>query len=166
MEISYHKISIFQRASAYDSREIPGVGCEMKWKRRMVGTVLLAGTLLSGCSIEKIEKERVERLSFEIVEEEDIPEELGRLIQKEKEPFRMTYADAGSLYIARGYGKQETDGYEIEVVDLYETENAIVLQSMLKGPEPDEKIEETPTYPYIVVRMAYNSKYVLMEEGG
>ena len=45
-----------------------------------------------------------------------IPEELKEKIDGEKEkPFRLTYEDKGTLYIARGYGKKQTTGYSVKV---------------------------------------------------
>lgn len=134
----------------------------MRWGRGVI--CILCLVWLPGCSAAKLNTEKLRDVEYEQLEETDIPEEMKEPIQERKEEaFLLTYADRGSLYIARGYGKQETDGYEIQVTELYESENAIVLQTTLLGPEPDENITETPTYPYIVVRMEYSDKYVMTE---
>ena len=65
------------------------------------------------------------------------------------------------LNIAEGYGKQETSGYSIEVAEIYETENAIYVQTDLIGPSNDEKIVERPTYPYIVLKTESIDKNVV-----
>lgn len=121
-------------------------------------------TCLTGCSIRSVSTEKVKDLSYELVEEPDIPEEMREPIsRRQKEPFLLTYADNGRLYIARGYGEQETDGYEIQVLALYESENAIVLKTAFLGPEPDAEVSEEPACPYIVVQTEYSNKYVMTE---
>lgn len=83
--------------------------------------------------------------------------------EKEKEPFKLTYADKGELYIAEGYGEQSTSGYSIEVKDCFETENAIYIHTNLMGPAKDEKIVETKSYPYIVIKMEFIDKNVVFQ---
>lgn len=120
--------------------------------------------VLAGCSVRTIETKKTGELEYEQVEEQEIPEEMkGPIEERQKEPFFLTYADKGRLYIARGYGKQKTNGYKIQVSDFYESENAIVLKTTFLGPEPGENIEETPTYPYIVIRTEYSDKDVVIE---
>lgn len=120
--------------------------------------------LFAGCTVEKISTEKLRDIEFTVVPKKDIPEELEEMIdEKEEEPFKLTYADEGSLYIAQGYGKQPTSGYSIEVKELYETENAIYVHTNLIGPAKDEKILERATYPYIVVRVEFVDKNVVFE---
>lgn len=133
---------------------------------RLKGVILcvLCMILSVGCSVQKVTADNTEERSYETVMEEDIPEEMKDPIQERKdEPFLLTYADQGWLYIAKGYGKQETDGYEIQVESFGESENAIVLKTIFLGPEPDEKIQEVPTFPYVVIRTKYSNKYVMAE---
>ena len=52
----------------------------------------------------------------------------------------MTYSDEEKLYIVTGYGPQETGGYSIQVKELYLTENAIVFDTELSGPEKGETV--------------------------
>jgi hypothetical protein len=120
--------------------------------------------LFAGCTVEKISTEKLRDIEFTVVPKKDIPEELEEMIdEKEEEPFKLTYADEGSLYIAQGYGKQPTSGYSIEVKELYETENAIYVHTNLIGPAKDEKILERATYPYIVVRVEFVDKNVVFK---
>ncbi len=119
---------------------------------------------LGGCSVKKVSQEKIRDIDFTVPEEKFIPEELMKMIEeKEKEVFQMTYADKGELYIAKGYGKQETSGYSIGVKECYETENAVYIHTNLIGPAKEEKIVETATYPYIVVKMEYIDKNVVFE---
>ncbi len=120
--------------------------------------------LAVGCSAEKISTEKLRDVPFTVVDDDQIPEELEELIdEKEEQPFKLTYADNGELYIAVGYGSQGTSGYSIEVKELYETKNAIYIHTNLIGPAKDEKIVERETTPYIVVKLEFVDKNVVFE---
>ena len=87
-----------------------------------------------------------------IVEEGKLPETLGQVIAEKKgEPFKLTYQDQENLYVCAGYGEQPTGGYSIAVEEFYLTENAIYFDTTLIGPGKEEKLTETPSYPYIVI---------------
>ena len=73
--------------------------------------------------------------------------------EKQKEPFQMTYATDGYLYIAKGYGTQGTSGYSIRVTEVYEAAEGIVFSSELLGPAKDEPVLQVETYPYVVVKL-------------
>lgn len=150
------------RISVYDSSEII-YGVVMK--KLILAILCMSMLCLSvGCTAEKISMEKLRDIEFTVVPEKDIPEELEEMIdEKDEEPFKLTYADDGALYIAVGYGEQPTSGYSIEVKELYETENAIYIHTNLIGPAKDEKILERPTYPYIVVKLEYIDKNVVFE---
>lgn len=133
-------------------------------KARGWGFLVLCVVLLAGCSVRNLELKKVRDLDYELVEEADIPEEMRETIEEHKSgAFSFTYADKGRLYIARGYGKQETDGYKIQVSEFYESENAVVFQTTFLGPEPEEGGGDEPSYPYIVVRTEYSGKDVVIE---
>ena len=147
---------------AYDSSEII-YGVVMK---KYILTILCMSILclFIGCSTEKISTEKLRDIEFTVVPNKDIPEELKTMIdEKGEEPFKLTYADDGTLYIAVGYGKQPTSGYSIKVTELYETENAIYIHTNLIGPAKDEKILERATHPYIVIRTEFIDKNVVFE---
>ena len=79
--------------------------------------------------------------------------ELAQIIEEKKnDSFRLTYTSGNELYIADGYGKQETGGYSITVPELYLTDNSIIVKTELKGPERSEPTGEEPSYPYMVLR--------------
>lgn len=134
---------------------------------KKVITILLALTLFVGtsaCSAEKLATEKIRDTPFTVVEEKNIPEELGEMIaEKRNTPLKLTYADQGELFIARGYGAQPTSGYSIEVKECFETENAIYVHTNLIGPSKEEKIVETETYPYIVIKMEFIDKNVVFQ---
>lgn len=120
--------------------------------------------LLSGCSIEKVKEEKLKDIEFTIVEEDEIPEELLATIEEKKgSEFKATFADKESLYIIRGYGKQQTGGYSISVNELYLTENAIYVKTNLIGPSGGETASEAESYPYVVVKMEFMDKSVVFE---
>ena len=99
-----------------------------------------------------------------VTEKQDIPEELEEMIAERKEEgFQLSYADQGELYLAVGYGTRPTSGYSIKVKALYETENAVYIQTELLGPSKEEKITEKQTYPYVVVKMEWIDKNIIFE---
>ena len=62
-----------------------------------------------------------------------------------------------------GYGTQQTNGYSISVEELYETRNAIYINTNLLGPAKGEAVSEVESYPYIVVKIDYLDKSVVFE---
>ena len=82
-----------------------------------------------------------------------MPAELKQIItEKTLQPFKLTFNDEQNLYIVVGYGPQSTGGYSIAVKELYLTENYIVLDTGLLGPEKGENPAPETSYPYIVVK--------------
>ena len=119
---------------------------------------------LCACSVEKLSTEKIRDIEFTVVEQEHIAEELKEMIaEKETIPMKLTYADKGELYIVEGYGEQNYSGYSIEVSECFETENAIYLHTNLIGPTKEEKVVETKTYPYIVIKMEFIDKNVVFQ---
>lgn len=123
---------------------------------------------LTGCG-QKEPKDalaKIKNLEFTVLSEDMIPEELQKAIQeKNGAPFKITYSDSGFLYIAIGYGTQETGGFSITVNDLYLTENAIYFDTTLLGPSPDSPLPagDTASYPYLVVKTEYIDEPVVFE---
>ncbi len=120
--------------------------------------------MLTGCSVEKEDMEKVRDLEFTVVGEADLPQELAQLIQEKKAaPFKLTYSNDQGLYIAVGYGEQPTGGYSIYVEELYLTENSLVIDTELEGPERGEQTGVEKSYPYIVIRTEYLEKPVIFQ---
>ena len=118
----------------------------------------------AGCKMVKVENVRVEELDYTVVTDRDIPEILKNLIQEQKtEPFELTYEFEGYLYVAKGYGKQESGGYSIRVNDLYLGKNAIYVEMDLVGPETMEEMAAGASYPYIVLKLEGRTEPVLFE---
>ena len=135
---------------------------------KMFLTVIAVTTLLSGCSFGTIEEQKTGDITYEIVKKEEIPEQLKEEIKEAgKKEMWISYADTGNegryLYIVRGYGRQETTGYSIEVNECYETEHTVVVRTTLLGPQKKEKTHKKKTYPYIVIKIPYTDKQIIYE---
>lgn len=134
--------------------------------KRWIGALCAMGLLLglAACSFQKNHTDKLKDLDFTVLKEEEIPEELKTVIDEKKtEPMKITYTDQGYLYIAAGYGKQDTSGYSITVNEFYETENTICIHTRLLGPKKDEKVSKKATYPYLVVKTEAIEKTVEFE---
>ncbi len=123
-------------------------------KRLLLLLLFVAATgLLSGCSLKKEGTEKTADLDFTIVAEQDIPKEFQSILEEKKQnPMTLTFLDQDGLYLAVGYGTQKTTGYSIGVEALYLTENGICLDTTLIGPAKGEKVTETESWPYIVIK--------------
>lgn len=131
--------------------------------RAMVMAVLLS-VVLAGCTFMSEERIKLKDLDFAVLSEEKIPEELSSIIEERKaEPFQLTYTDPDFLYICIGYGEQATGGYSIAVNELYLTDNAIYVNTELLGPEPSEKGNATPSFPFIIIRTELSDLPVIFE---
>lgn len=119
---------------------------------------------LTACSVEKDDLEKVRDLEFTVAGETDLPEELKSVIgEKKTVPFKLTYTDDRNLYIVVGYGEQETGGFSISVKELYLTENAIVADTELLGPQTAEQVGTEKSYPYIVIKTEYLEQPVIFQ---
>ena len=135
------------------------------WKTEVLFTTLFfAALLFAGCSVEQTNRTKISDLDYTIAAEADIPEELQNDIEEKKAAdFKMTYKDSEFLYIVRGYGEQETGGCSISVKELYLTENAIVADTELLGPESAEQAGTEKSYPYIVVKTEHLEEPVIFQ---
>ncbi|MCM1174953.1 MAG: protease complex subunit PrcB family protein [Blautia sp.] len=130
-------------------------------------SILLVCLLCAGvmaCGVKQDPMEKVKDLEFTVIAEDKLPDELLAMIEEKKaSPFKMTFQDQGFLYICVGYGQQETAGYSISVNELYETGNAVYIDTNLIGPGPEEKGKPTQTCPYIVVKTENVDKSVVFD---
>ena len=126
-------------------------------------TVLVISAAI-GCGLEKMDEQKLEDLSYTILEEKEIPQEFLAIIEEKKEQiFKLTYTDEENLYIAVGYGVQQTGGYSISVNQCYLTENAIYFDTTLIGPSKGEQVNDAKSYPYLVIKTKYLEKNVVFE---
>ena len=143
-------------------KESESTGCRLLLYMAALLMITVLVTLF-GCGIEKTDGNRLQDLEYEIIEDE-IPKELAEKIEEKKSAdFKLTYENDKYLYIVRGYGEQETGGYSIQILDLYLTQNAVVLHTNLKGPSKDEVKNAAPSYPYIVIRIEHTDKNIIFQ---
>ena len=119
----------------------------------MVWVVILAGLLVC-IKFEAVDKKRVRVLEYEVVSEENIPGEIMGELQG------CSYICSDSLYIVVYYGEQATDGYTVEINELYESSNAIFVETTLKGPTSYKDVKEE-SYPYVVLKLKLRDKKVV-----
>lgn len=138
-----------------------------KIRKTIAIAILFAFSIaLTGCGKKEDPFEKIKDIPFTVIAEENLPEELMATIEEKKEEgFKVTFEDAGFVYICRGYGKQETGGYSISVNALYETTNAIYFDTTLKGPEPGENEgkKQSPSYPYVVIKTEQLQKPIVFD---
>lgn len=141
--------------------------------KRRRGKVVLTAALflwafmarfLTGCSVEKEDQDKVRDLEFAVVSETELPEELAKLVaEKKAAPFKLTYSNDQGLYIVVGYGEQATGGYSISVRELYLTENSIVVDTELLGPQKGEEVGVEKSYPFLVIQTEYLENPVIFQ---
>ncbi len=135
----------------------------MRKLRKCMALVLVLSGLLSGCIVQQ-GQEKMEDLEFTVMDPADLPEELQQqIIARQEEEFSLTYSDKEYLYIARGYGEQETGGYCISIDQCYRTSNTICVKTTLTGPQNGEKVNTAPSYPYIVIKLEMRSEEVVFQ---
>lgn len=134
---------------------------------KRVCSVLLVCMMCMGviaCGAKQDPMEKIKDLEFSVIAEDKLPEELLSMIEEKKaSSFKMTFQDQGFLYICVGYGQQETGGYSVTVNELYETGNAIYVDTNLIGPSAEEKGKYALTYPYVVIKTEYIEKPVVFD---
>ena len=117
-----------------------------------------------GCTITQSRTEKLQDLQYTVVRTEEQPEEIQMLISENKETrMKMSYKDQGQEYIIVGYGQKGTSGYSVEVLEVYETENTVNVDTNLLGPISEEEAVEGTTYPYVVICIEENNKPIVYE---
>ena len=137
-----------------------------EYQKRLLSVFLicLMCMVVFACGKKQDTMEKIKDLECTVIPEDNLPEELFNMIEQKKEnAFKLTFEDKGFLYICVGYGTQETGGYSIALNDLYETANAIYIDTNLIGPAPEEKSNPVASYPYIVVKTEFIDKPVVFD---
>ncbi len=131
-------------------------------RRCLLGYVLLAAVLLGGCGLSGQSMEKVQDLEYTVLDTDGIPGLLLEEIEKQQEnSFQLTYQDGAYLYIAYGFGEQDTGGYSIQVKELYLTSDAIYFEAELFGPQKGETVSQAKSWPYIVVKLEQREESVI-----
>ena len=134
--------------------------------KRLFFVFCVAGFLLClcSCSLQKESSDKVQDLEFTVVDNKELPEELLKEIdQKKTGEMKNAFTTEEYLYIVVGYGEQKTSGYSIAVEELYLGKNAIYINTSLIGPSKDEKVNNAPTYPYIVIKTQKRTEPVVFQ---
>ncbi len=142
------------------------MGKRYEYQKRILSACLicLLCLLVYACGKKQDPMEKIKDLEYTVIAEDNIPKELLEKIEERKEnAFRLTFEDQGFLYICMGYGTQQTGGYSIAVNALYETANAVYIDTNLIGPSPEEKKNQVKSYPYVVVKTEFLEKPVVFE---
>lgn len=111
-----------------------------------------------GCTKEGQAKEEISakgrELDFTVCKEENIPKELKEIIDKKKEnSFQISFSNQAYMYYVVGYGTQPTSGYSILVQNIELKNEKIYVDTLLLGPEKNEKIEKKESFPYVVIKL-------------
>lgn len=126
--------------------------------------LLTASFALTGCQMTTQEEEKQEDIDFTVVPDAEIPKEVADFIETKKTgEMRNTYTTGDDLYLIVGYGEQKTSGYSITVNKCYLGKDAVYLDTSLIGPTKGEKIDEVPTYPYIVIKIKRREEPIVFQ---
>ena len=116
--------------------------------------------MLGGCQMIRIEEENRTPLAYTVIEDSQIPEEMQELIREKKETeFQIAYQKGTELFLAKGYGRQMSGGYSIQVEEMSESENAVFCRTRLLGPSKEDQGGE-PSCPCIVLKIKNTTKPV------
>lgn len=125
----------------------------MRRKTEMIPIILCVCILLGGCSFSKASDKKIREMAFTIEDEKQLIEEVIKMIEEKKEKaFQLAYHTDDATFIILGYGMQETSGYHIRVNDVYEGEDSVWVDTDLIGPQKGEKLDKSPTYPYVIIK--------------
>ena len=125
----------------------------------------LLAAVFSGCRFVHIEEEERKPVSYTVVERQDIPAELDEIMDEKKEKeFQLSYETGEDLYLVKGYGRQMSGGYSIQVEELGVSSNGLFFVTRLIGPG-DLSEAGVPSYPCIVIKTKQQNKPVTFREG-
>ena len=126
---------------------------------------LVLAAVLSGCGLIRIEEEERKPVDYTVVERQDIPAALDEIMNEKKEKeFQLSYETGEALYLAKGYGRQMSGGYSIQVEELGASSNGLFFVTRLIGPK-DLNEAGDPSYPCIVIKTEPQKKPVVFREG-
>ena len=127
----------------------------------VIVTVGIVMPAVSGCAKTGGE-EQLTPVDFTVVSFDDIPRDfLAQIEEKKSADFRLSYTADGWLYIARGYGQQNSGGYSIAIKEVTMSDNAVYFDSELIGPNQGEAVNKLATYPYVVVKLEDSGQSVV-----
>lgn len=126
--------------------------------------VVLVGIGITACGNETRQTSKGKEWDYTVVAKRDCPEDFLKEIEEKKvNAFQMSYMDGEYLYLAVGYGEQNTGGFSIAVRGLYEMGDKLCFESELMGPGKDEIVKEKPSYPYIIIKTEKTEREVMFD---
>lgn len=126
--------------------------------------MLMIVLTITGCSIQSDLTEKKADIEICLISNDQIPEEFMEKINEAKyQDMKLSFQDQENLYIARGYGVVKNGNYSISVNALYETENAICIETTLIGPPVEEQQEGIESTPYVVLKLPLSDKTVIFD---
>lgn len=121
-------------------------------------------SVLSACKMEETNEKKLKDLDYTICDESKLPDELMELImERRKEPFKLTYRTKDYLYIVVGYGAQDRVDLNIQLKQLYLTKNAIFIETELNAIEGKTLEEGKLAYPWIAIKCPQYDVQVIFE---
>jgi hypothetical protein len=125
---------------------------------------MMISVITVGCVKSADQKTEGSAIEFTVVDPEKLPQKLQEAIEtNKKNEIRMTYTDGEDMYLVRGYGEQKTGGYSIAVETCIETDEAILFDTQLIGPENQENLSKDPSYPVLVVKIETRDKEAVIQ---
>ena len=130
----------------------------------LISVILILEVLLAGCGKTASEPKDKTKVDYTVVENEDLPAELMKVIEKKKDKvLRLTYTTKDYTYVVVGYGKKDKTGYSIRVNDVYIGDGALYVDMNLIGPKENEQVNEVDTFPVIVIKMERREESVIFK---
>ena len=104
--------------------------------------------LLASCRITDVSEGERKELSYAIVKPGDFSAgNRSDFAQEKRIAFQMAYESGDDLYILRGYGKQKSGGFSIQIEEVSKSENAVFVRTKLVGPAAKERHERRRLLP-------------------
>ena len=118
---------------------------------------------LSCCSFKNTDA-KGDNVDYTIVTGSEIPDELKKIIKKRRnKAFELSYNDGEYLYVAKGYGQKDTNGYDITVKGFYKSDDNLIFDTCLNGPKTNENVSVKLSYPYIVIKTEYMNNSIIFK---
>ncbi len=124
--------------------------------RKCICLLLILVFVLTGCGTNSAPEGELVDLEFTVVPDAELPDNLKTIINERKQqPFQLSYATTDALYIVEGFGTKDTGGFSVQVRSLCRDKDGIYFDTVLVGPSEQDRVSNTPSYPYIVVKTEF-----------
>ncbi|NBI07822.1 protease complex subunit PrcB family protein [Senegalia massiliensis] len=96
-----------------------------------------------------------EKVSFDIIKEDDIPKEIEEILPKyQKEERALACKVDDKIYIVVTRGEKNTDGYDVTIQSIEKKKNNgkfdLIVYAEYTDPKPDEIVPQVITYPTVI----------------